>query len=354
MIGLLPAHDEPFSKRSLYAYCRKLQEVCANESTDSRCQSNSWSGNLSALAKEQFSYAATKPLFKKLEQLSQRSSVSRGQAFEDYLPAVVCALAAETKEDEYMAMIERHKSGKPGQRGADLMPQMFAELISAMDREDVDILGDLFQSSISYGEAGQFLSPQSIADLLAAMSIDPDMTPAQGESIYVGDLACGTGRMLLAAARINPHIELVSQDVDARCAKISALNVALRGRYGWIVCGNSLSGETQFAYRIGSFFHESSNGIRRGVIRDVPPEQTPVPVIASRMRSDTKDLFEQQEPAATPTDLTLPTIIEVPRWLARLEPKLAASDGDEPTVAEERAEPARPSPEDPPRQRKLF
>jgi hypothetical protein len=52
------------------------------------------------LAKEQFVYPETQPLFKKLEQLSQRSGVSRGQAFEDLLTAIVCALAAETKEDE--------------------------------------------------------------------------------------------------------------------------------------------------------------------------------------------------------------------------------------------------------------
>ena len=56
------------------------------------------------MAKEQFLYPETQPLFKKLEELSQRSSVSRGQAFEDFLTAMVCALAAETKEAEYMAM----------------------------------------------------------------------------------------------------------------------------------------------------------------------------------------------------------------------------------------------------------
>jgi hypothetical protein len=84
-------------------------------------------GKLCPVAKEQFFYWATKPLFNKLEQLSQRSGVSRGQAFEDWLTAMVCALAAETKEDEYLAMIDRHKRGEMGQRGADLMPQMFAE-----------------------------------------------------------------------------------------------------------------------------------------------------------------------------------------------------------------------------------
>jgi len=110
------------------------------------------------MAKEQFFYPETQPLFKKLEQLSQRSSVSRDQAFQDWLTAMVCALAAETKEDEYLPMVERHKDGKHGRRGVDLMPQMFGELVNAMPRTDADILGDLFQGSITYGEAGQYFT----------------------------------------------------------------------------------------------------------------------------------------------------------------------------------------------------
>ncbi|HRX78739.1 MAG TPA: N-6 DNA methylase, partial [Pirellulaceae bacterium] len=245
------------------------------------------------MGKEQFFYPATPPLFKKLEQLSQRSSVSRGQAFEDFLTATVCALAAETKEDEYIAMIERHKNGKRGRRGADLMPEMFADLVNAMSETDADILGDLFQGSITYGEAGQYFTPEAITKLMAELSVDPDARPTDDQPLYINDPACGTGRMLLEASNINPYAELVGQDIDARCARITAVNLGLRSRYGYVVCGNTLSGETRFAYRIAPFFHESLNGRRRGVIRDIPPECTPVPVIASRLRTDAQGLFEQ-------------------------------------------------------------
>ena len=228
------------------------------------------------MAKEQFFYPETQPLFKKLEELTRRSGVSRGQAFEDFLTAMVCALATERKEAEYMSMVERHKKGKQRQRGIDLMPQMFGELVNAMTRTDADILGDLFQGSVTYGESGQYFSPASIAALLSEMSVDPDERPTPDQPLLINDCCCGTGRMLLAAANINPHAELVGQDIDARCVKITAINMGLRSRYGWVVCGNSLSGETQFAYRVGSFFHETSNGLRPGVIRDVPPAQTPI------------------------------------------------------------------------------
>jgi len=310
------------------------------------------------MAKEQFFYPATPPLFKKLEQLSQRSSVSRGLAFEDFLTAMVCALAAETKEGEYMAMIERHKSGKPGQRGADLMPAMFAELANAMTESDADILGDLFQGSITYGESGQYLTPEAVTKLMAKLSVDPAARPTDDLPLsIIQDPCCGTGRMLLEASKINPHAELVGQDIDARCAKITAINLGLRRHYGWVVCGNTLSGEIQFAYRIGPFFNESPNGTRRGVIRDVPPEAAPVPMIASRMRQQTKGLFEQSPPEEAPTAPELPTIIEVPRWLARLEPKLAALDAtaDNPDAAPpERESPPTTTPGQPPRQQQSL
>lgn len=116
------------------------------------------------------------------------------------------------------------------------------------------------------------------------MSVDPDARPSREKPIYIHDPCCGTGRMLLEASKINLHAELVGQGIDARCAKITAINFSLRSRYGWVNCGNRLLGETQFAYGIGSFFHESPNGLRRGLIRQVLVEETPAIVIAERMR----------------------------------------------------------------------
>jgi hypothetical protein len=298
------------------------------------------------MAKEQFAYPASEQLFKQLEHLSQRSGVSRAVAFEDWLTAMVCALAAETKEGEYLAMVERHKAGKAGRRGVDLMGQMFGQLVKTMSETDADVLGDLFQGSITYGEAGQYFTPECVTKLLAQMSIDPDARPENGKPILVNDPCCGTGRMLLEASNINPHVELVGQDIDARCTKITAINLGLRGRYGWVLCGNSLSGEMKFAYRIGSFFHESPTGRRRGVIRDVPPEQTPVSVLAARTRRQTSDLLPE-ELTEKPSDLDGPTIVEVPQWLARLEPRLATLDRDDAAVIEARSE-VKPVLDDPP------
>lgn len=283
------------------------------------------------MGKESFFYPETQPLFTKLEQISQRSGVSRGQAFEDSLTGIVCALAAETMEDEYLAMVERHKEGTRGRRGIDLMGEVMALLVNTMERCDGDILGDLFQSAISYGEAGQYLSPESVARLLAEMSVDPDTRPTDGRPVLINDPCCGTGRMLLEASNINPHAELVGTDIDARCANITSINLGLRGRYGWITCGNSLSGDMRFAYRIGAFFHDGPNGRRRGVIREVAPEQTPVPLLQELTRDESGKLFAEQDVAVateaeSPDAEVLLKIIEIPRWLTRMELALGASD----------------------------
>ena len=97
-----------------------------------------------------------------------------------------------------------------------------------------------------------------------------------------------------------------------------------------MLCGNSLSGETTFAYRIGSFYNNAPNGLRRGVIRDVQPEQTPVPVLANRMRDQTQALLGTENATEDADMSSAPVIVEVPQWLARLEPKLAALKGDIP------------------------
>jgi hypothetical protein len=98
-----------------------------------------------------------------------------------------------------------------------------------------------------------------------------------------------------------------------------------------VTCGNSLSGETRFAYRIGSFFHDGPNGRRRGVIREVAPEQTPVPFLQQHTRDQSENLFATQAEEADDDGeaVSLPTIVEVPRWLARMERALTTGGDHE-------------------------
>ncbi len=230
-------------------------------------------------------------------------------------------------EPEYLDAIKDHIKGEPGKRSVDLFAKFFAQTVNAISETDHDVLGDLFQTSISHGENAFFMTPQPIAELMSTLSLGPD-TNAEQEPTSISDPCCGTGIMLIEAGKQHENAELVGQDVDARCARVSAINLGLRGKYGWIICGNSLSRDVRFVYRIGSFFHEGPNGRRRGVIREVPPEQCPVlPELSQQTRQDLFETLEQSDDSK-PQNINL-GVLEVPRWLYRLERQLVSSPTNE-------------------------
>lgn len=215
------------------------------------------------MAKEAFAHPETSRLLSLLEETSHRSGVSRAQAFEDFLHMTVCALSGGQMEDQYLTVVQRYADGKKGKRGCDSIACMFGELIEAMEQTRADILGDLFQGAITYGEAGQFLTPPSVCELMARMMLC-DAQIADGERRSVLDCCCGSGRMLLAAAELRPGWEYVGQDVDLRCVRMTAINLALRNRYGHVIWGNSLTNERRLVYRTGFDL--------QGFIREVPAE----------------------------------------------------------------------------------
>lgn len=129
-------------------------------------------------------------------------------------------------------------------------------------RDDVDALGDVYMSAISFGEHGQFFTPQSVADVMAEVT-----TPEVKDGQSICDPCCGSGTLLLAAAKKNPRARFVGIDLDERCAKMCALNIALRELSGTVYCGNTLSGEMYTRWDI-------SNG---WISREDKPERVDLP-----------------------------------------------------------------------------
>jgi hypothetical protein len=235
--------------------------------------------------REQFAYGPTKELLTTLDTAAQRSGVSRGQAFEDFLQMSVCALSGGGMEDEYLQVVQKHSSGKQGHRGCDEIAKLFAQVITVMEETRQDVLGDLFQGAITYGEAGQFLTPDTITRLMADMAI-ADMSAESRESRRVLDPCCGSGRMLLSVAERQPHWEFIGQDVDLRCVRMTAINLALRNLYGYVIWGNSLGNDQRLVYRTG--FNA------RGFIRTVEPNERPAAVqqaVAEAATEPARDVF---------------------------------------------------------------
>lgn len=185
-------------------------------------------------------------------------------------------------EQEYLETIEKHKGGRQGKRGVDSLANAFAQLVDAMEKTRADILGDIFQGSITYGERGQFLTPEPIARMMAQTSLPSEPTDLEGRR-SVCDPACGSGRTLLAVADIQPHWHFVGQDADLRCTRMCAINLALRNLYGHAVWGNSLRNEAKLIYETGrvQVWGNAIRKVSRVPLPDREPEEIDVPATAS-------------------------------------------------------------------------
>ncbi len=227
------------------------------------------------MAKEQFLHPETAELLKTLDEAAHRSGVSRGQAFEDFLHMAVCALSGGRMEDQYLAVVKKHADGKPGRRGVDSLAALYGQAVGAMEQthgEIIDVLGDLFQGAITYGEHGQFLTPEHLCRAMAKLTIGDVPDDEAREQKSVCDPASGSGRMLLAVAEMQPHWLFVGQDVDLRCVRLTAINLALRNLYGYVIWGNSFSNERRLVYRTGFDL--------TGFLSEVSVEDCPKPVRA--------------------------------------------------------------------------
>lgn len=112
-----------------------------------------------------------------------------------------------------------------------------------------DAFGDIFMEHLSFGKNGQFFTPQPICDMMAQMQC-PEIE--NGKSVC--DPACGSGRTLLAMAKINRDVWLYGSDIDLLCVKMTVLNLALNNLRGEIVHGNPLSLEVYCTFKIGRDF----------------------------------------------------------------------------------------------------
>jgi type I restriction-modification system DNA methylase subunit len=119
-------------------------------------------------------------------------------------------------------------------------------LIGELSGDFNDPIGELYMQAISNGHNGQYFTPTPICDMLAIMSLGNN--PEPGET--VSDCACGSGRMLLAAAKINRYLQLYGADLDNTCCKMALLNMLFNSLTGEIAHMNSLSNDFYTGYKV--------------------------------------------------------------------------------------------------------
>lgn len=103
-----------------------------------------------------------------------------------------------------------------------------------------DALGDLFMEHVSHGNNGQFFTPEPLCQFMSLATGVDELKPGQS----MCDPTCGSGRMLLAAAKIaaekgNRNIWLYGSDLDLTCCKMAALNMLVNSMQGEIAHMNT-------------------------------------------------------------------------------------------------------------------
>lgn len=119
---------------------------------------------------------------------------------------------------------------------------LFGEMADKDGTGFYDPLGDVFMEIIAPSDAqykGQFFTPQSICDMIAQMTYGDDLK----DGMRVSDPACGSGRTLLAMAKLNRNLIFYAADVDQTCCKMTLLNMLANSLTCEVAWMNSISME---------------------------------------------------------------------------------------------------------------
>ncbi len=189
------------------------------------------------MARIHFSTDGAKTLHELFATLTPKYSFS--PLFSDFLTMTMCSLAGGTMEKEYLETVKRY-----GKEEIEIFAKIIGKLILSMEKERKDILGDYFTGAITRGEHGQFYTPENVCDFMTKI-----VEPTRGEVVM--DPCCGSGRMLLSAAKCNPRGTFCGQDLDFRCVQMCTINLALWGLSGFVTWGDSLRDEKRRIFRTG-------------------------------------------------------------------------------------------------------
>lgn len=232
--------------------------------------------------------------WKLLERASHHASPDR--VFRDWVEicvATLCSLTYNVErgvrdyakfdgvfEDRYKALIAPYSRGTAPNRPIDFMAHALGAVQMETRAAECDVLGELFMEHVSHGHNGQYFTPTSLCAMMTAMTIGE--SPEDFQS--VSDPACGSGRMLIEAAKINRTFRLHGVDTDRTCCLMAVLNLSILGYRGRIVHGNTLSTDawTEWEIGFGGFIWERTI-TREAMVASQKQEPAPRPTVQASL-----------------------------------------------------------------------
>ncbi|OEK01165.1 hypothetical protein BFP97_06415 [Roseivirga sp. 4D4] len=195
-----------------------------------------------------------KEFAKPLEKLGRRHDLSR--AFNDLLTIAICSFHSTNIQSRLQEKDEQNEALymetiKPYSRENlnDLGKAIGILQLNVLDDPYSDVLGEFFMEHITKGQNGQYFTPTPVCEMMAQMTLEN----SRKEDQRILDPACGSGRMLLSAAKINHRNYFFGADSSQTCAKMATLNFFLNGLQGEVAWMNSLSMEWYGGWQINKF-----------------------------------------------------------------------------------------------------
>lgn len=192
-------------------------------------------------------------LSKVLETVGRRHDLSR--VFNDFLTMGICSFHRtniqsrfQIKDEDNEALYLQTSKSYDKDELLKFSEALGILQMNVLDDPYSDILGEFFMCNITRGQNGQYFTPMPLCEMMAQMQFEN----TNQDGLRVLDPASGSGRMLLAYARLNYRNYFFGADNTDTCSKMATLNFFLNGLKGEVAWMNSLSMEWYGGWQINT------------------------------------------------------------------------------------------------------
>ncbi|MDE2102159.1 MAG: SAM-dependent DNA methyltransferase [Patescibacteria group bacterium] len=170
------------------------------------------------------------------------------RVFDAFVRLAACAVAAQTREAEYLEEVKHWQKPELG-----LFAEALGSLVREMESEPfTDLIGGYYMefalSSKGQQWGGEYHTPKPICDFMAQITMgDMSELPAD-RPITVCEPACGSGAMILSVGQVcSPEVRrrlrVTAIDINRTACDMAFLNTTLWGIPTRVIHGNTISGE---------------------------------------------------------------------------------------------------------------
>ena len=179
--------------------------------------------------------------------------------------AIQSALSMHKEEKDALEADYQTYADKYGKDGTERISHLFALVVEALEARRSDFLGRIYEALNATKKGfGQFLTPDSVAKLMARCTMPGEGEIEPGRIITMSDPACGAGALLIEAAEAfianggrQGDILLYASDIDPVATDIAYVEFSLLGYPAVVSRMDSLTNEIYSGpwYTIGYFAH---------------------------------------------------------------------------------------------------